>query len=72
MLKVGGSTACNVLLQSTVDLNNEDDLYKLEIQCRGARLAVQATNQSVNQSINHTMYNSYKQSFYKLDGQSVN
>ena len=32
------------LLQSTVDINDEDDLCLVEIQCRGARLAIQETN----------------------------
>ena len=30
-----------ILLQSTVDVNNEEDLCLVEVQCRGAGLAIQ-------------------------------
>ncbi len=30
-----------MLLQSTIDVNNEEDLFLVEVQCRGAGLAIQ-------------------------------
>ena len=30
-----------MLLQSTIDVNNEEDLCLVEVQCRGADLAIQ-------------------------------
>lgn len=38
LMKVDNS---GMLLQSTIDVNNEEDLCLVEVQCRGAGLAIQ-------------------------------